>query len=509
MKHPSHPHPHLPCGPTLLLAAGLAACGGADGTRAQPQNVLLITLDTTRPDHMGCYGAARDTTPRIDQLAADGVLFQRAVSTAGITPMSHASILTGLNNYRHGMRVFHSEECSHRLKDEVDTLAEILGRAGYRTAAAISAYPVSRIYNLDQGFDAFRTGLDYDQLDLTAQQKHATEWDSSGVTNTQRRGDLTVADAIAWLDERGTGGDPWCMWVHLFDVHDYSLVPPQDYVSRFGIEMPAQGTRLKGLRGQAWRERMYDPELTWMDEQVGKLLDWLREHDQYDDTIVIVTADHGQGLAEGRERHGWPKHRLLYDWCIRVPLIVRIPGRTRGEVVQAQVRTIDILPTVLEALDVGARQPMEGASLLPLIAGQREDVPRLAYADALNRYDTHSPKEHNLPPGQYDNLFCVTDGVWKLIWHQTDPGRSQLFHLRADPAELENLYRPDHPELGRLRGFLEERRAMEVEPPGAGDLAANAAALKDMGYVGDDGQDETSEGDPDEQPPPSDGNRPR
>ena len=136
--------------PLALMAALFPGCGG--GSTADRMNVLLITLDTTRPDRMSCYGGQPGLTPTIDAFAGEGVRFERAISTAGITPMSHSSILTGLNNYAHGMRVFYSPEVSHRLKDVVDTLPEVLQPLGYRTAARVSSYPVSAAYGLDQGF---------------------------------------------------------------------------------------------------------------------------------------------------------------------------------------------------------------------------------------------------------------------------------------------------------------------------------------------------------------------
>ena len=243
-------------------------------------NVLLITLDTTRPDRMSCYGGQPGLTPTIDAFADDGVRFERAISTAGITPMSHSSILTGLNNYAHGMRVFYSPEVSHRLKDVVDTLPEVLQPLGYRTAARVSSYPVSAAYGLDQGFADFESGVNLDELDLQRQQRHSTSWDTGGRTKTQRRGDLTTASALTWLDQNGTDG-PWCMWVHMFDVHDYSLVPPDDFMERFGLpDYPVPGQRLGVDARIDWRERIYDPELAFMDAQIARLRAWLEEHGQ-------------------------------------------------------------------------------------------------------------------------------------------------------------------------------------------------------------------------------------
>jgi len=462
-----------------LLAASLAvACSGE--APAQRPNVLLITLDTTRADHLSCYDPTRETTPNIDAVAADGVRFAEAISTAGITPMSHSSILTGLNNYRHGMRVFHSEEVSHRLKQSVDTLPEYLAPRGWRTAAFVSAYPLSPVYGLDQGFQTFDMGIDVDQLDLTEQQHHETNFFDGEKSSTQRRGDATMTAALGWLDSLEPS-DPWCLWVHMFDVHDFSLVPPAAFAARFGIEYdPAIGAQ-----DVEWRERMYDPELAFMDLQIGRVMDWLRAKGELDRTIVVITADHGQGLIDGGTRHSWVKHRLIYDWSIHVPLVMRLPDEPKAVVVQPLVRTIDILPTVLEALDIPS-PGIDGRSLIPLMRGQA-DPPRVAYADALNLYDTYSPRkwkdEYN------DNLYVVREERWKLIWHETKQQNVELFDLQADPLELANVA-ADHPEeVTRLKQYLDERGAMKVEPPDASDSSANTEALKNLGYA-DDARDD-------------------
>ncbi|MEL6431922.1 MAG: sulfatase [Planctomycetota bacterium] len=475
---------------SVALALCFACSGSADD--APRMNVLLVTLDTTRPDRMSCYGGAPGLTPTLDALAAEGTRFERAVSTAGITPMSHASILTGLNNFTHGMRVFYSPDVSHRLKDVVDTFPEVLQRQGYRTAARVSSYPVSAHYGLDQGFDDFESGVDVDALDLEAQQSHSTSWDTGGRSNTQRRGDFTTDSALAWLDANGEAG-PWCLWLHMFDVHDYSLVPPAAFARERGIEYPGPGTRLSPSDRVQWRERMYDPELAFMDAQLGRVIAWLRESGQLERTVVVVTADHGQGLSDGLRRHGWMKHRLLYDWSVRVPLIVRVPGIGGGAVVDSQVRTIDIAPTVVDALRVGVRQPMEGDSLLRLMRGEADDAPRVAYADALNDYDAHAPPPERLPPGQYDNLYMACDGRWKLIWHERNPDASQLYDLLKDPDELENLYRTDHPRVAPLMQYLTDRRVWDVEPPGSGSVAPDVGRLRELGYIGAEPEDTAPE----------------
>jgi len=471
---------------TLLLLLGLVACSSeAERQEVQPWNVLFVTLDTTRADHLSCYGYSKETTPNIDAQARRGVRFERAISTAGLTPMAHASLLTGLNNYRHGMRVFHSEEVSHRLNDTFLTLPEILQARGWRTGATIASYPVSDVYGFDQGFDTFGTrGLELDDKDFSAQLSHDFGWHQGETTGTQRRSDAVIDEAIEWLDA-SSGPAPWFLWVHLFDVHDSSLVPPQAFVSTFGIEYD----ETVSPQDVNWRDRMYDPELTFMDEQLGRLFDEIAADGELERTLIVITADHGQGLLDGLDRHGWAKHRLIYDWSLHVPLVIVAPGEeaSAGRVVEAQVRAIDVMPTVLVALGLPLPE-MEGASLQGLMRGETEPSPRIAYADVISLHDTHSPRR-GLPANCRDNLFAVSDGRWKYIRHQFNPENDELFDLENDPLELLNIA-ADHPDIvERLNAFLVEKGALELQAPEAGGAVPNANALDGLGY-GDSDEDE-------------------
>lgn len=465
---------------SLRAAAWLAALAvGCAEPAAAParHNVLLVTLDTTRADRLGCYGGSA-ATPNIDRLAGEGALFARAVSTAGLTPMSHASILTGLNNYRHGLRVFYSVDASFTLAPSNVTLPEILGEHGWETAAFVSAYPVSEFYGVDQGFETFDTGLAAD-LDLSHQQQHEELWDETGRSDTQRRGDFTVDAALEWLGRHRS--QPWCVWVHLFDAHDFSMVPPAEWSARHGVTYDKSVT----LNDLDWRERMYDLELTFIDEQLGRLFEAIRAQGAWDQTVIAITADHGQGLTDGLRNHGWLKHRLLYEWGLHVPLILKLPGLDGGRRVEPLVRTIDILPTLLEALELTG-PPMEGVSMLALARGGPDDG-RVAYADALNLLDAHAPQK--MRPEYDDNLFCAQDGRWKLIWHETRPENVELFDFESDPEELRNLAEQHPEQVARLKAFLDERRAMEVQPPEAGAKAPDKGALKELGYIGEEDED--------------------
>lgn len=473
---------------TALILALLASCGPGERTPDVHRglNLLLVSLDTTRADHLTCYGGAEGTTPHLDALAADGIRFERALATAGLTPMSHASMLTGRNPYAHGLRVFFGD-LDHSLPRDVPSLPELLGHLGWSTAAFVSAYPVSQAFGLDRGYQTFSSSVDdrIETLDPSQSQRPERFWSDAASNRTQRRSDATTDAALTWLEEHAETG-PWHLWVHYFDVHDFSLVPPLAYAREKGVtytpELPPTSVPA--------REAMYDFELEYMDGQFGRLIEWLQSTGQYEDTVIIVVADHGQGLEDGLKRHGWPSHRLLYDWSIHVPLLLRLPESVaaalplpeRGRVIPEQVRTIDLLPTVLELFDLPPPEGIEGRSLMTLLRGEL-DEPRTAYADALNLQERYV-KIEALPERQRDDLYAVVEERWKLIWHRSQPERSELYDLEADPLELVNVLQEHPEEVERLRSFLVEREAFRLKPKAEGGSAPDAGALDDLGYTG-------------------------
>ncbi len=470
--------------PLLAAALLVAGCGpqGSHGPDAPRRNVLLVTLDTTRPDRLGCYGYEAAETPALDALAARSVRFDNAISTAGITPMAHASILSGLNPYRHGLRVF-AGDAGNRMAGNVPTLATELSAAGWATAAFVSAYTVKRTFGLDRGFAEYDSGLeDFD--DLNARETHeAGLWKDARIVPTQRRGDATTDAALAWLDENGGAEQPaWFLWAHYFDVHDYNVVPPEAWAAERGVQYDSEVKR----NNPDAREALYDLEMTYMDAQVGRILDKLEQLGLRDDTIVVVIADHGQGLKDGLERHGWLRHRLLYQWSVQVPLLVYVPGMDSGAVASL-VRNIDVFPTVMDALGLEVPGDIEGRSLLPLMRG--EDLPAVtAYADALNTVDEHSPN-NGLPEHCRDDLFMVIDGRWKLIHHKATPANTELFDLEADPLERENVAARFPEERARLEAWLERAGAMNIDR-GERQEGLDTDSLHQLGYTGGDEEDE-------------------
>ena len=447
-------------------ALALAACEAEPAPR--PPNVVLVTLDTTRADYLSSYGHAEGhpgaATPSFDALAADGVLFELALATAAVTPVSHASILTGMDPPGHGLRVL-SAAGGYRLPEDVPTLATLLRQAGWSTAAVHSAFPVSAHFGLERGFDVFES---FEVEIERTPERH--RWD---VERFQRRSDETTDLALEVLRDLP---EPFFLWIHYWDPHDAKRLPPEEFLARQPADEDgwSQHSRLR-----------YAAEVRWLDAQFGRLIGQLRQRGLYDDTLFAVTADHGEGLGE----HDWQGHRLLYQEQIHVPLILRLPGAPAGLRVPQLVRTTDVLPTVLDYLSLATPRRLDGRSLRPLIEGA-PDEPRIAYADQINGYDLNANILHRRP--DEDFLYAVTDGRWKLIYYPNRPERSLLFDLAADPDEEHGLWDQEPEQRVRLLRELASRAPFVTAPfppetsDDEGARAAASAALEDLGYAGGD-----------------------
>jgi len=460
-------------GRTLLILAGvlLPACSReaekSSPPRPQhpPPSVLLITLDTTRADHLGCNGYAEGTSPSLDRLADSGTLFTNAVAQAAVTPVSHASILTGLNPYSHGLRVLHGLE-ENRLSDSRQTLAEVLKKDGYRTAAFVSAFPVTQRFGLHQGFDTF------DAAFLSKGREGVVSAD--GVVNTgdaQQGADVTTGRALAWL---AGATDPFFLWIHYFDPHDPRVKPSREALDRLGIvPQPQQGLH-------AHLRHLYDLELQFMDRYIGQVLDELKAAGRLDRMIVVVVADHGEGLGD----HGWWTHGILYQEQVRLALMIRAPGQPAGRRVDYLVRSIDITPTVLDlvGLEASRRPAMDGRSLVPLLSGNAPDPKYVAYSDSVDML-TYRFVE-GISDVKTDQLFAVHDGRWKYIHHLQRPDESELYDLLNDPKELHNLAGDQPEELGRLRGELMQHPFLPGGKEGKSSMSAeDLERLRSLGYV--------------------------
>jgi len=463
----SLPPRHLLAGPLCILAV-VVVCGCGSGAPDHP-NVLLITLDTVRADHLGSYGHPKDITPNLDRLARQGTRFETAISTSAVTPVSHASILTGRNPYAHGLRVIFADG-GFRLEKSVPTLASVLRAAGYRTGAALSSFTVSGYFGLDRGFDffdGFETSL------LKRESSGFRDWDT---VKSQRRADATTGSAIAFL---AAGKGPFFLWVHYWDMHDVLKLPDEAFMP------PPTELKFSSSGNLMQSPALYAAEIRFVDHHLGPLLEALGQRGLEEGTLIAVVSDHGQGLGD----HGWFGHQILYQEQIRVPLLLRIPGVAGGREVKELVRSIDLLPTLLDYAGLPLPKGVQGRSLRPLMEG-REDSPRLAYADQLNLFDKNASMILRRPWD--DLLYSVQDQGWKLIYRPTRPEHSELYNLAQDPAETENLFRFDHEHARRLLARLGEHDGWLRQPPRGATMDPEARKrLAALGYVEEEEKKET------------------
>jgi len=386
------------CGILWLGIAMPGACiwGHAAPARKSPPDVFLITIDTLRADHVGCYGYRQIETPALDALAADGIRFTQAFTHSPITNTSHTTILTGLLPSVHGVTDF-----GVPLSPQHTTWAELLEKQGYHTAAFIGAVILDSktlAPGLDRGFDF------YDNFPAKAETKE--RWG-----RVERRGMEVVQHAENWLDQHHTG--PRFVWVHLYDPHD-PYEPPPPFSEKY-------------------KDRLYDGEIAYADSALAHLIAFLKKSGAYANAIVVVVGDHGEGLGEhGEETHGL----FLYDSTLHVPLILKISGAAqRGTVVDAQAHTTDILPTILSLTNTAAPAGLNGESLLPLIKGQAQPY-RALFGE------TDYPLRWGWAP-----LRALRADNVKLI----EAPRPEFYNLAADPAEVKNLYAPDSAQVQSLR----------------------------------------------------------
>lgn len=453
----------------LLVAGRTAGCGADGGPAGRGHNVVLVTLDTTRADFFSCYGYPYETTPHFDALAEQGARFEQCISVAAVTPVSHASILTGLYPYAHGLRVMFADG-GFRLSDQVQTLPERLREAGYRTGAFLSSYPVTEVFGFDRGFEVF----DWPALPPSEQRTEKGDfqgWDGK----QQRRSDLTTERAIEWLDQ-GPADQPFLLWMHLWDPHGGTAQPPEDLLREFVPEFLEPDFDRASVTNEQVR-RYYAAQVKMIDRQFGRLVESLKQRGLYEDTLIVVVADHGEGLGD----HGWHSHRVLYQEQIRLPLLMAGPGLAPSRV-DALVRSIDIVPTVFELLDLPG-PPVQGQSLVPLTSGQPEPEGRLAYAEQLNKLDMNASMVKNRPNDDF--VHVLMDSDWKLIYRPTHPELSELYGLTQDPRELQNLWGRGLPAQARLLGKLEQINPFRREPfPKTADGSApDLDALRGVGYL--------------------------
>lgn len=450
----------------LCLAAGLSLSGCEPEVRDPTKpDLVLLTLDTTRRDRLTFHGYERETTPRLEALAAAGTVFEDAISVHTNTAPAHASMLTGLYPRAHGL-----EHNTDALADEIETLPAILAREGYETAAFISGRTLRRHTGLSRGFDT------YSDMVVTAWRRHAH---------------ATVGKALEWLGAR-SDTRPFFLWVHVFDPH-YPYKPPERFTQHFlGAErevgkLPAKARGLKSesaLRPEQVEEieARYDGAIRFADHHLGRLLNALSER-QVAETLIVLTADHGETLYE--REWAYDHGARVYDEQIRVPLVVccRAPGLR----VEGQVSVVDVMPTFLEAAGLPAPAGISGRSLLGArAAGATDTPPRPVFS--------HGRPENRRVPGLGVELVDVglIDAVRApphklVVWPTTDGGELvQLFDLERDPGETRDVSAALPQRTAALRALLEQWRA-STQLAGARSEPAlseeDDKALRALGYI--------------------------
>lgn len=398
----------------------------------QPRlNVLIITLDTTRADRLGCYGHQGAQTPILDQLAAQGALFEHAYTPAPLTLPAHSSLFTGLYPPEHGLRTNGKD----RLATDIPTLATELRRRQYATGAFVASFVLDSKFGLDRGFQT------YDD-DLTG----TTPADEA--LHRNRNGNVVVDRALQWLE--GNFQQPFLCWVHLYDPHAPYVEHPE-------------------LFGDQFRGRAYDAEIAFVDRQVARLLEFLKMRRLSDRTLVIVVGDHGEGLDEHQERrHG----QMLYNSTMHVPLIVSLPGRiSPGQRIAAPVSLVDLCPTMLEQLGMPLTARISGRSLNGLLRGQ-SGPPRGLYGET---------DEPFLESG-WSPLRSLTTEKWKYI----RTPQVELYDLTVDPAEKTNLAGQEAGQVEVLEQQLAELEQNLVQRQGAAVSLSpeEQRRLASLGYVG-------------------------
>jgi choline-sulfatase len=426
------------CAATLLVAVGLAAllssCSSA--VAPPPTNVILITIDTLRADRLGCYGNTHVETPTTDALARDGVLFERAIAQVPLTTPSHAAILTGTYPIWNGMR----DWSDPGLRSDVPTLAEVFKKHSYGTAAFVSAFVLDSMWGLNRGFDH------YDDWFRAQDYTHAKR------QSIERSADKTVDRAIAWLQSRRPG--PFFLWVHLYDPHA-PYQPPEPFKSRY-------------------RGRPYDGEVAYTDQQLGRLMQFLRGHGLYSSALIVLTSDHGEALGEHQEQeHGY----FIYEPSIHVPLVMKFPAGFVPALrrIPDVVNTIDVAPTLTQfcAFPSDELRSFQGRSLLTLATKGSEGTPRYGYSESL-----------------YPRSLVGASALFGLQtkrYHYIRAPHEELYDLQRDPQEKHNVLRENPTVAAALR---EELRGILTRYKPAGGPGAmgrvdpeTAEKLRSLGYV--------------------------
>ncbi len=426
----------------------LASCRGSD----RPRRVVLVSIDTLRADHLGLYGYERETSPNLDRLALESTVFDDAMSSSPWTLPAHASLLTGLYPSRHGLT-------SHEryLASDLATLPLLFSKSGYRTAAVVNSHNLAPEFGLDRGFQQYRY----------VEEKADRREPSVEITD----------QAIAWV--RQAGEKPLFLFLHYYDVHsDYASLPEYERAFVGPYEGIADGSTaqlaayregkvpLSGADAPNLIDR-YDAGIRQMDEEIGRLLDFLRGEGLWEETLFVLTSDHGEEFFE----HGGVLHgQTQYQEVIRVPLLIKGVGIPPGRRVSDPVSLVDVLPTLAVRAGLGAPEGIDGVDVAPLWKGEKQDE-RYLFSEA-----DHNNIEHDL-------TRAVRYGSFKLHFNRLSR-EYRLYDLSLDPGEREAVPAGHGNAMAALSKRLDAFMAIErTEAPARTLSEDEIEKLRSLGYL--------------------------
>jgi arylsulfatase A-like enzyme len=462
----------------ILLSCANSSTGVSKQSEIKNPNIIIISLDSLRPDHLGCYGYGKPTTPNIDKFAGESILFTNAIAQASWTLASNTSIFTGQYPPTHGLT-----SILNRLSPGATTLATVLQAYGYKTGAFTGGFHISSIYGVNQGFETYFDEIEHGHLEDV------------------------LPRSLEWLKNRPKDKSLF-LFLQAYDCHSPHKVPPEyehlydpgyDGVMDKFIMDHALGDKIDGLtlttddgNKIALTERdinhivaHYDGALTWADKQLGEFFTHLKKTGLMDNSIIILLGDHGEAHLERgyiiRRKHGG-----VYEEGIRVPLLIRLPGHLKSRItnpvsqvdtpapegrgspneVGRQVQLIDIMPTVLEMSGIPVPHTCQGKSIKPLIDGKAPaDFNQFVFSfgatnipspDVLKRFNKEQfarLKEYQLPKWE----SCIRSLEWKLLkFTGIEQDKYELYNLKTDPAEKSNLFEEEPAIADKLKGLLEQ-----------------------------------------------------
>ncbi len=440
-----------------MIAVVVFALLAADEKRQRRPNVLIVSLDTVRADHCSTYGYERLTTPALDRVAQDGTVMLEAYAPMATTLPAHAAAFTGHYPRRYGIR-----KNGYVVSAQAYTLAEMMRRAGYQTAAVVSSFAIHEKFGLGQGFESY----DDDFRDGDSQWDTWEGHDVGG--DFDQDASVTTEKAITWLEARNRA-QPFLLWVHYFDAH-HPYIPREEYRGLFPLEPGA--ARLDQDVAN------YDREIRETDSAMGQLLESLSSLGLEDSTLVVIFGDHGEGLMQ----HGWLTHGLhIYEEAVRVPLVFRWPGVVRaGQRLSGPVSLLDIPATLADLAKLPKRLRIDGQGVSLSETLTRGDAPshdrKLVFERRFYRSNTVGKFRIS------GDELGLRWGDWKYI-EAKDEGSYQLFNLKDDPGEVSNRVR-EHPRIAQ-RMARELDRWLSVHDTAVKQRVGeqDTDALRALGYV--------------------------